>query len=90
MVLVKPRSNVDRGSMRKRVFSQEIQHVLLSLEQPEDKMNEPGVVFIASERCKPYLPVKPRLVRGLKGTKQENTFHKNYTSSNCSYFGAFR
>ena len=57
MVLVKPSSNVDRGFMGKRVFSQEIQHVLFSLEKPVDKVYKPGVVFIASERCKPYLPV---------------------------------
>jgi len=57
MVLIKLDSDVGRGFMGKRVFSHEIMHVLLSLQKPEDKMNEPGVVFITSKRCKPYLPV---------------------------------
>ena len=57
MVLIELGSNIYRGSVGKGVFSQEVQNVLLSLEKPVDKMNEPGVVFIASQRCKPYLPV---------------------------------
>lgn len=57
MILVKPGSYISRSSLRKRVFSQQIQYVLLSLKKSVDKVHKPRIVFITAQGGKPYLPV---------------------------------
>ena len=57
MVLVKLGSNIGRSSLRKRVLSQQIQYVLLSLKKSVDKVHKPRIVLITAQGGKPYLPV---------------------------------
>ena len=57
-----PGPDVSGGFARERVFRQKIQNILLALKQSVDKVYKPRIIFIASKRRKPDLPVKTWLV----------------------------
>src|ERR1041384_8795422 len=62
-IFVKPRPDITRRLVRKRIISEKIRDLRSVLEQALEETDEPWVLPVIAERGEPHLTIEPRLVR---------------------------